>query len=191
MRIAYSIITAALLCGFASAAGSSAIAIVNGYAIDFHEVAVFMERRRAEVVQHYRDTYHAEYIAGFWTNTFGNTTPRTMLRELAIGDAVRMKLLIASGVSLGIIRDTSYDTLDRERLAENKRRASLIQSNRVVYGPAELDVYGFMRYTADRIINERRRRGTWNTEAFEQSIKSAVIIKSEACNALTENTTTR
>lgn len=148
-----SLITVSTLFAQASQSNTSAVLTVDGEAITAAELAIHMDRNRAEIAQHYQQQFGAEADKGFWSRRYGEETPAERLQAVASEQAVRMKVEQMLAREAGVVADIGYKAFVEAMEAENTRRANAIMNNQVVYGPARFDMQSFHMYYMSMMRN--------------------------------------
>lgn len=155
------------------------IAEVNKELICECDFLIAIATHRAEVIQYFRDTYHAEYDSNFWKKSFPEGSPAQVLKSRALEDCVRSKLLLQAGKNGGVISTVSFHELERERVKENRKRLEMVRNGGVVYGPIEYTPESYLKYTLDKIVlSLYRQEGVQSTNLIEieKSIKKRKVI---------------
>lgn len=131
--------------------GSSPVAEVNGDIITASELHHFARMHRASVIESFMTAFEATYDDAFWRTEYGGSTPIEALRDLALGDAIRMKLELRSAFEQGIIESVSYEDLIEQMARENERRAAAVARGEPIYGPVRFEEDSFVDFYRSKI----------------------------------------
>gem|GEM_PF-1213855 len=132
-----------LACGCQlGASGDSAgpiVARVNGEPIPEAELGRAMTALRAHVLDDFRRERGASWSPAFWQTKHGGERPLDVLREQALSEVVRSRIILRLAAEQGLLEDPSYEGQQRDLASENARRSADQQAGLPVYGPVMLD----------------------------------------------------
>ncbi|MDQ0634276.1 hypothetical protein QFZ40_002185 [Arthrobacter pascens] len=126
------------------------VATINGIAIPARELQIFIDKDRAETLDHFQTTFHATADANFWTTPYGGTTPTEHLINRALKDISTSTVQLQWAVKYGLIPSASYDSFLTGLEQENKRRAKAIAEKTPIYGPTQYTEANYFHYLNDQ-----------------------------------------
>lgn len=131
------------------------VATVDGAPVALGELKMQFDRKRAEAVSHFTETYGADAgDKGFWTTAFDGVTPRDYLIEISMAAAKREKTEQLLMQAYGIAEDITYEGFLNELEAENARRRQAKRNGEAIYGPEEYTPSAYWDY----VMSNRRIR---------------------------------
>lgn len=133
----------------------SVVAEVNGDPVTAAELSHFAKLHRASVIEAYLSLSEDNAVIDekFWElkQDAGGITPMEKLRNIALGEAVRMKTELQLARELGLVGDISYGSLLEALERENKRREAAAANGEPVYGPARFEESSFIGFYRSKL----------------------------------------
>lgn len=115
------------------------VARVNGEPIPEAELGRAMTALRARVLDGFRRERGASWSPAFWQTEHAGERPLDVLREQALSEVVRSRIILRLAAEHGLLEDPSYEGQQRDLASENARRSADQQAGLPVYGPVALD----------------------------------------------------
>jgi hypothetical protein len=146
-----------LLFEFASFGQSSKISgdtliLVNGEPITKSEFIQFSQIERANVIQHYRNTFNLEFSEEFWNTKCDGKSPKELLIERTIDTLVSIKIQQIIAEQKGLIDEVTYSSFLDKLTKENLRRAQAKQNNNPIYGPIQYGESVYFNYLFSNMV---------------------------------------
>ena len=111
---------------------------IDGVPLSLMEYKQSISVKRAAVMSKYV-SYGIETGMGFWETEYKNETPLDALKRVALGEAVRRKIIQIFARQKGVTTEITYKTFLQGYESENNRRTEALANNQVIYGPKKYE----------------------------------------------------
>ena len=138
---------------------------INGQAVPVREFLQFVADDRAATIGYFQQHYGANVDSNFWSESFGNTTPRAYLIRAAVMDATRFVVQVEEAEKLKTVVGFTYPGFLNSWNAENARRAQDLAAGKVIYGPQQYTEANYFQTISGTI-----------SSTLEQKLDSAGIV---------------
>jgi hypothetical protein len=122
----------------------SVAANVNGEQIDLNEVLFEMMNERTSVYTEFAEKHQLGEDPLRWEKKYEGKRPISILRERALKNAIRTKIIQIQMKKFGIQADISYSNFNKNFESFTQSRGS---ANQAVYGPPHLSPSNFITIT--------------------------------------------
>ncbi len=141
------------------------LAYVNGEPIYTAEFQLFMTHDRAEAAAYFYEKYGAVDGPDFWNSTYDGSTPLEYLKELALRDAVEVKVMQCCAKLEGITENIDYVSIQKQWERENRQRAQKSKDGQILFGPAQFSLPEFYAY----------QNSSWETMLYKKYVQEHSI----------------
>ncbi|MCL6456680.1 MAG: hypothetical protein K6T85_01615 [Gorillibacterium sp.] len=124
---------------------------VNGYGITAAEFDLSLQRQRTSVIDYFQQAYRTTFSDSFWTTEVQGEVPLHVLKERALNESVRFRIVLDLAKEHGLIKRLTYADLKKELEQENKRRMAAIRKGEPVYGPETFHEADFLPYYISKL----------------------------------------
>lgn len=118
-----------------SEAADPVVMTINGEPVSAREYRLVMQRHTAAICGQFSRDKKLEDHPGYWSPDSGPDGPLAKLRERVATELVKIKVRQILGRQYSLVSDITFDAFLKQRDAENARRTTAVQSNRIIYGP--------------------------------------------------------
>ena len=108
---------------------------VNGEPVTAREYRLVMQRHTAAIYGQFSREKKLEDHPDYWSAAAGPEGPLAKLRERIAAELVKIKVRQLLGRQYGLVSDISFEAFLKRRETENARRATAVQTGRIIYGP--------------------------------------------------------
>lgn len=136
------------------------------------ELALYLEKNRSMVYSAYQEKYDGEYSQKFWDTELDGEKPIEILKETALKELARDKMIQIWAKELGVVDKIDYGSFRKYFEEENLRRRNAIRAGEVIYGPEQYGEADYYSYWMDQLLlrsQEILRNTVW--QASEQDLK--------------------
>lgn len=133
---------------------SGVIGSLNGESVSEVELRFWMDQCRSEVTRYFFRNYGVTGDPDFWkpTTIYGTETPLEKLKSLGLQRLIHARVQLQLAKQEGLIPDSSFIGIMKQRIPENARRLSALKSNKVIYGPKQYDEHVFFDYFFSNLL---------------------------------------
>jgi hypothetical protein len=149
------------------------VATVNGEPISARLFQRRLVRGRSLAYRHFRERYGAEESADFWTTSHEGVTPLGWLKQVTLGECVRIKIEQIAAREQGVVTDISYPAFLSTLERENERRRRALEAGEPIYGPKQYREDEYFTYVfTNMVIHSKRRLRDTKLHASEETLRS-------------------
>ncbi len=133
---------------------SGIVALVDNEPVTATELKHWILLNKTKVYNHFYRNYEIAGYNDFWEGVYNNKSPRQMLINLALEDAVRFKVQQLIALEKGIVSNIRYDDLIKEMNQVNLEREKSIEKGQPVYGPVQFTSRTYLAHIFDNMTYE-------------------------------------